>query len=142
MVPVISQNRWARWCKRKDLPVDSALFALETCCYGLGFCTHLGTILITNAKLIHHSYSWFDTYWAIFNLSSKRVSIPLANVRAIGRLKMNWSMRFVFGFPDAIFRVVTHDGDIHDFILQRRGDDFEQALLLLGLPVSDVTIVG
>ena len=161
---VISQSKWMRWCAARDLPVSTAHFALETCYYGLGFRMRPGTLLVTDSELIHYSYSWRDTLQAIFE-PSVRVPVPLASIREVRRLSLEFgfaSLREVrrprLGFwrrrprmlgatlplqkPNSAFRVVTHDEHAYDFVLQRRGDEFAQALRTRGLTIPDETVAA
>lgn len=136
MLPVVTQNKWLRWCAARQLSVSTAHFALETCYYGLGFRTRPGTLLLTESELIHHSYSWRDTLWAMFE-PSVGVSVSLADVREIERLRLGFGLRLLHAMPDSVFRAVTRDGRTHDFVLQRRGEEFVQALRSRGLTISD-----
>ncbi len=161
---VISQSKWMRWCAARELPVSTAHFALETCYYGLGFRMRPGTLLVTDSELIHYSYSWRDTLWAMFE-PSVRVPVPLASIREVRRLTLEIVfavMREVrrprLGFwrrlprilgvisalpkPYSAFRVVTHDGHAYDFLLQRRGDEFAQALRSRGLTIPDGAVAA
>lgn len=136
MVSVLTENKWLRWCAARQLPVTTAHFALETCYYGLGLRSRPGTLLVTETDLIHHSYSWRDTWWAIFE-PSIRISLPLATVRDVSRLRLSLGVRIIQCSPDSAFRVVTHDGHTHDFVLQRRGEEFVQALRSRGITIPD-----
>ena len=44
--------------------------------------------------------------------------------------------------PDSAFRVVTRDGRSHDFVFQRRDDEFVQALRSRSLTISDERRAG
>ena len=161
---VISQSKWMRWCAARELPVSTAHFALKTCYYGFGFRSRPGTLLVTDSELIHYSYSWRDTWWAMFE-PSVRVPVPLASIREVQRLTLEFgfaSLREVrrprLGFwrrrprmlgttlplqkPNSGFRVVTHDGHAYDLLLQRRGDEFAQALRSRGLAIPDETVAA
>jgi hypothetical protein len=161
---VISQSKWMRWCAARELPVSTAHFALETCYYGFGFRSRPGTLLVTDSELIHYSYSWRDTLWAMFE-PSVRVPVPLASIREVRRLTLEFvlvGMRAVprprLGFwlrlprilaptsplqkPNSAFRVVTHDGHAYDLLLQRRGDEFAQALRSRGLTIPDEAVAA
>jgi hypothetical protein len=136
MVQVVTESKWLRWCAARQLPVATAHFALETCYYGLGLRSRPGTILVTDSELIHHSYSWRDTLWAMFE-PSLSISCPLASVCEILRLRLSIGVRFLQAIPDSAFRVVMRDGHTHDFVLQRRGNEFVQALRSRGFTISD-----
>jgi len=125
-----------RWCAARQLPVTTAHFAIETCYYGLGLRSRPGTILVTDSELIHNSYSWRDTLWAMFEPSTS-VSIPFASVREVWRLRLGFGVRLLQAMPDSAFRVTTHDGHTHDLVLQRRGDEFVQVLRSRGFAISD-----
>jgi len=155
-----------RWCAARELPVSTAHFALETCYYGFGFRSRPGTLLVTDSELIHYSYSWRDTLWAMFE-PSVRVPVPLASILEVRRLTLEFvlaGMREVrrprLGFwrrllrrlglgatlplrkPNSAFRVVTHDGHAYDLLLQRRGDEFAQALRSRGLTIPDEIVAA
>jgi hypothetical protein len=161
---VISQSKWMRWCAARELPVSTARFALETCYYGFGFRSRPGTLLVTDSELIHYSYSWRDTLWAMFE-PSVRVPVPLASIREVQRLTLEfvlagmrevrrprlgcwrrllrvWDPTSPVRKPNSAFRVVTHDGHAYDFLLQRRGDEFAQALRSRGLAIPDEIVAA
>jgi hypothetical protein len=125
-----------RWCAARQLPVATAHFALETCYYGLGLRSRPGTVLVTDSELIHYSYSWRDTLWAMFEPSIS-ISVPFASVREVRRLRLGFGVRLIQAMPDSAFRVTTHDGHTHDLVLQRRGEEFVQALRSRGITISD-----
>jgi hypothetical protein len=112
--------------------VATAPFALETCYYGLGLRSRPGTLIVTDTELIHFSYSWRDTLWAILE-PSVCVAVPLASVREVLRLPVDIKLSFLQLFPNSVFRVVTHDGIAHDLVLQRNSEGFIKALSSNGL---------
>jgi hypothetical protein len=122
MQPVISEKRWARWCHSKQLPVDTARFAVATCYYGFGLHSRPGTLLVTATELIHHSYSWRDTLWAMFE-PSVRVSVRLADLREVRRVRIGFVLSLLQMGPDSAFRLVTNDEQNHELVLQERGDE-------------------
>lgn len=125
----------------KQLPVTTAHFALETCYYGLGLRARVGAILLTDSEIIHHSYAWHDTLWAILE-PSIRVSIPLGSLREVFKLRLTLGVRLMQMDPDSAFRVMTHEGHIHDLVLQRRGVEFVQALRSRGVTIPDESRVA
>jgi hypothetical protein len=136
MKSVISKREWLRWCGRQGLLVEGALFALETCYYGLGWRTRPGTLLLTETELIHHSYSWRDTFYAIFE-PSIRVVVRLSDVAQATMWKPSLGRRMFNSMPDAFFQLVTLRGEIHDLVLQRSGLAFCEALRKRGIAVDD-----
>src|SRR6185369_6678189 len=128
MVSVIEQSKWTRWCARHALPTADALFALETCYYGIGWRTRPGTLLLTDSELIHHSYSWRDTLYAIFE-PSIQIAVRLADISRVVPRRLSLGRRLFLSMPDACFQVVTRSGDTHDLVLQRCGTDFQDALV-------------
>jgi hypothetical protein len=136
MNPVIQQGKWLRWCERQALPVDGAPFALETCYYGLGWRTRPGTLLLTEAELIHHSYSWGDTFYAMFE-PSIRIVLRLSEIAHATIFHPNLGRRLFHSLPDAFLRIVTRRGEIHDLLLQRRAEEFFDALRRRGVSVND-----
>jgi hypothetical protein len=137
MIPVISQERWVRWCNEKHLPLARSLFALPTCYYGLGLRSRPGTLLVTDTELIHYSYSWLDTWWAIGE-PSVMVSIPFTSICEVRRLRMSAWTAILQLWPDAVFHVVTDEKVSqvrHEFLLQQRGAEFASAIRAMNLPV-------
>jgi len=135
MIPVISQQKWRRWCESKQLPVATADFALDTCYYGLSMRTRPGTLLLNESGVIHYSYSVWDTPFALFE-PSICVSIPLRTIGEVMGLKLGIFTRVLHGFPHSAFRIMTTERSAHDFVLQRNGQEFVDALLLRGLRVQ------
>lgn len=136
MVPVISERKWRKWCVTKGLPIDSAIFALETCYYRARMRSRPGTLLLTRSELIHYSYSWRESLWAVGE-PSIRVTIPLTEVVTIYAVAMRALIRVVQLAPDSMFRVATRTGTDHELILQRNGSKFRDALAALGLHCVD-----
>ena len=136
MVPVISVDKWEQWCSAKHLPVNMARFALDTCYYGLGLRSRPGTIIVLDSELIHYSYSWRDTAWAIFE-PSIHITIPLASISEVRQLRLGFWLKFLQASPESAFRLVTRDGAAHDFVLQRNTEEFVQALRALGFTITD-----
>jgi hypothetical protein len=136
MIRFLTEDQWLRWCAARQLPVATAYYALETCYYGLGLRSRPGTILVTNTQLIHHSYSWRDTWWAILE-PSLSIVVPLESVREARRLRLGIGVRLLQAMPDSAFRIVTLDGQAHDYVLQRRGEEFVQALRSRGVSILD-----
>lgn len=135
MVPVIKQSRWKKWCARHALSTTEALFALETCYYGFGWRTRPGTLLLTTSELIHQSYSWRDTFYAIFE-PSIRITVPRSDISRIVQCQFSLSRRLFLSMPDACFQVVTRDGVTHDLVMQRSGKEFLDALSQSGFTVE------
>ena len=135
MVPVISEQKWLEWCVDNQLPTKTARFVLDTCYYGLGLRTRPGTILITDSEIIHKSYSWQDTRWAIFE-PSVCITIPLSQVREIKQVTLGIFAKLLHAMPESIFEVTTQDEDKHAFVLQRDSNDFVQAVHSLGFKTS------
>jgi len=138
MVPILPADNWAKWWASKQLPVSAVRFALESCYYGFGIRSRPGTLVVTDTELIHHSYSWRDTWWAIFE-PSVRVSIPLNSVLEVRRLRMSLGLRLLQCNPDSAFRILSDDGKAHGIVLQRGGDDFADVLGSLGVAILDET---
>src|ERR1035437_2312894 len=136
MFPVIQQGKWLRWCKQQALSVESAVFALDTCYYGLGWRTRPGTLLLTETELIHHSYSWRDTFYAMFE-PSIRVVLPLSDIAQATIHKPRLGRRWLHSLPDAFLRIVTRRGEIHNLVLQRKGGEFLDALRRRGVLADD-----
>ena len=136
MKSVISKREWLRWCGRQALPVEGALFALETCYYGLGWRTRPGTLLLTETELIHCSYSWRDTFYAIFE-PSIRVVLRLSDVAQATLWKQSLGRRMFNSMPDAFFQLVMLHGEVHDLALQRSGLSFCEALRKRGIAMDD-----
>lgn len=139
MIPVISQWRWKRWCDAKQLPVATSIFSLATCYYGLNFHSRPGTLLVTETELVHYSYSWLDTFWAIGEPSLK-VSWSLASINEVRRLRLGFWKRLMQLWPESSFCVVTNDGTKHEFVLQQRGDQFAEALQSRGVSIVNEMI--
>ncbi|TLD70265.1 hypothetical protein FEM03_13855 [Phragmitibacter flavus] len=135
MLPVINQSKWPVWCAKKALPMQEASFALETCYYGAGWRTRPGTLLLTDKELIHHSYSWRDTHYAMFE-PSLRVTIPMIDVAHVAPLRLKFGWRLLHGNPQSCFRMFMQDGTHHDLLLQRSGEEFRSSLSSRGIPIE------
>lgn len=136
MVSVIPETQWKEFCARKCLPIDSALFVLETCYYGFGWRTRPGTLVVTDAALVHHSYCWKETEWAVFE-PSLRIEVPLASISRVVRRQLSLGRRLLLGNPESCFTVETRDGGIHNLVLQKRGKEFCGALCKVGVTLED-----
>ncbi|MEK7951027.1 hypothetical protein [Luteolibacter soli] len=128
MKSVISESRWKAFCVRRELPLEQAGFAIATCYYGIGFNTRPGTLLLTSDAIIHHSYSWRDTWYAIFEPSIP-VVIPLSDIDFIVERHYGFWRRAHLAHPDACFEVVTSAKESHHLVLQRGGIEFRAALV-------------
>jgi len=136
MVRVITERKWKEWCHDKGLMIDSAIFALETCYYGSGLRSRPGALLLTRSELIHHSYSWRDTLWAVGE-PSIRVTIPLAAISRVTARAMGLFLRVYQLGPDSMFRIIERSGKGHDLLLQRKGAEFSAELAALGVQCAD-----
>jgi hypothetical protein len=136
MVPVISKRQWTRWCACEHLPVGDATFALDTCYYGTGLRSRPGTLLLTSSVLIHSSYSWHQTLWAIGE-SNLRVEVRLSDIISVQKCRFSSWLRLIQLCPDSHFRVVERSGQVHDLVLQRDGKDFAAALTSVGIEPTD-----
>ena len=105
MQSVISEKRLARWCHSKQLQVDTARFAVATCYYGFGLRSRPGTLLVTDAELIHH----FEP--------SVRVWVQLADLREVQRVRIGFVLSLLQLGPDSAFRLVTKDEQNHELVL-------------------------
>jgi hypothetical protein len=139
MLPVISDNKWKRFCTRRELPLDQAAFATATCYYGIGFRTRPGTLMLTQSEIIHYSYSWRDTHFAMFEPSIP-VRIPLSEINHIVQRHFGFWHRTHLAQPDACFEVFTRAGEGHHLVLQRDGDDFMTALTEAGITFHDENV--
>lgn len=139
MVRVISENRWRRWCSAKQLPIDDAIFALETCSYGSTMRSRTGTLILTKTALIHQSYTLRDTLWGMFQPSAK-ITVALDDIIQVRQCKIPFLLRFKQAWPDAHFRVIERGGAIHDFLLHRNRKEFRGALLGVGCQIIDETM--
>ncbi len=135
MVPVISEQKWLEWCVDNHLPTKTAHFVLDTCYYGLGLRTRPGTVLVTDCEIIHKSYSWRNTPWAMFE-PAVCVTISLSHVREIRELTLGGISKFLHAIPESVFEVTTQDGDKHAFVLQRSSEEFRHAVHSLGFATS------
>jgi hypothetical protein len=136
MVPVISKRRWTQWCACEHLPVADAAFALDTCYYGVGLHSRPGTLLLNLSVLIHSSYSWHQTLWALGE-SRLRVEIQLSDIVNVQRYRISPWLRLIQLYPDSHFRVVERSGQVHNLVLQRAGRDFAAALTSIGIELTD-----
>jgi hypothetical protein len=116
--------------------MEGAIFALETCYYGLGWRTRPGTLVVTDTEVIHQSYSWRDTFYAVFEPSA-RVALRLADIAHATLRRPSVARRLFHSLPDAFVRVVTRRGEVHDLILQRSGSEFCEALRRRGVSLAD-----
>ncbi len=135
MVPVIQQNKWLNWCQARQLDVAQARFALETCYYGVDLRSRPGTLLVSGTHIIHFSYSIRDTWWAMFEKSTK-VEMPLQRVSVVRQSELSAFLNAVQFDPDAYFQIEMDDKTIHHLILQREGSKFVEAVSALGVRVE------
>jgi hypothetical protein len=132
MVPVIHKDKWLQWCGRQGLAVEGARFALETCYYGFGWRTRPGTLLVTESHLIHHSYSWRDTCYAMFE-PSLRIEIRLNEIEFAEQLQKSLCFRLFHSMPNGFFKVVERNGCAHELVLHRSTAQFRDVLKSQGL---------
>lgn len=132
MVNVIRDSEWKAWCLAKGICIESALFSLPTCYYGIGFRARPGALIVTEEEIIHYSYSWQETSWAAFE-PSLRLGFGLSDLVTVDRYPLSIWRRLLMTAPDSCFRVVTSDTSDHYFCLQQRGNEFSAILDGIGV---------
>ena len=132
MLNVIRNSVWKAWCSTEGICIESALFSLPTCYYGIGFRARPGALIVTDSEIIHYSYSWRETSWAAFE-PGIRLSFPLSDLVSVERYPLSFWRRLLMTAPDACFRVVTSDTSEHYLCLQQRGDEFSALLDRIGV---------
>lgn len=132
MFNVIRDPVWKAWCATKNICIESALFSLPTCYYGIGLRARPGALIVTDSEMIHHSYSSRETSWAAFE-PSLRLSFVLSDLASVDRYPLSIWRRILMVDPDGCFRVVTSDNSVHYLCLQQRGDEFAAILDRLGV---------
>ncbi len=130
MYRVIRRQRYERWCQKHGLNLAAALFEIETAYINLKIRSRPGALILFERDLVHFSYSWTDTLWAIFEPSIK-VTIPIGEIAAFKRETLSTSWNAAFMDPESAFSIRTTGGDTHTLILQRDGNSFERALSTL-----------
>ena len=116
--------------------MGDADFALETCYYGSGLHSRPGTLLLTPSVLIHSSYSWRQTLWAIGE-PRIRIEVQLSDVVEVRRCPLSALLGLVQLCPESHFRVLERGGRVHDLILQRGSSDFTAALTKHKIRLTD-----
>lgn len=127
MHPVLWKKRWIQWCVRNKVDLSTADFALDTCYLGSGLRTRPGTLLVTQDSIIHHSYSWTDTLFALFEPVLK-VKMAFADVKQVRKHKVSKKLALYQLFPEAHYTVVLQNNSTVDLVLQRDAQAFEAVL--------------
>lgn len=135
MFSVIAGDKWLRWCQERQLDIGAARFAIETCYYGDGLRSRPGTLLINDSHIIHFSYSFWDTIWAMFEPSIE-ITIPILQVKVVRRSQLSPLINMLHIQPVAYFQVEMADSVTHHLILQRESTEFVEALSTLGICVE------
>ena len=135
MVPVISQTKWRAWCVTKEISLDSSIFALETCYFGFGFRSRPGSFTVTSEEILFWSYSPKVTMWAIFEQSIV-TRIPISEVKEIVPYRLSRWQQSLHAYPNIAFQVFSHGGEVYNFMLQREGSKFAEAIRQLGIQNS------
>ena len=135
MVRVIRRKHWLRWCSRKGIDLDAAFFSLDTCYYGVSLRSRPGTLAVLPDRILHFSYSVWDTLWAIGE-SSIKIDIPLADIASICKQRLSLWLRIAQLGPDSHIRIQMIDNTIHDLFLQRDSTAFADVLRSLGHQVT------
>lgn len=128
MFRVIGAKRYKRWCAARSLDIASASFQIETCYYGRGIRARPGVLLVSSGSITHHSYRWFDTFWAVGE-PSVRVDIAAAEISSFRRERLSLPWRFMYLGTKEAFVVKMLDGKDHFLVLHRGADEFETAVL-------------
>lgn len=140
MIPVISNERWLVWCATHEFSLEDSVFALETCYYGFGIRSRAGTVKLTAESLIHVSYSWKESIWAMGE-QMKVIEIETREIRGVKRVRLNWWQKFIHLYPESAFVVMLVNGDRHELTLQRDSQRFFAAIESLGVSVSEESSV-
>ncbi|MBI1335219.1 MAG: hypothetical protein GC165_20330 [Armatimonadetes bacterium] len=136
MFKVITDKKWKKFCEAKSLPVDDAKFVLDTCYLGLTLRSRPGTLIVTEKELIHYSYSFTDTIFAIFEPSEK-VTIPFADIAYVKKKTLSGRQNVFHGYPSAVYQVLTNQGESYDLLFQQRGDEFLTEIRQISVPIAD-----
>lgn len=141
MLQVISTGRWKRWCRQVGLDVDAAPFATHTCYLGRGVRTRPGTLVVTDGEVIHPSYSWRETPFALFEpsvcVSIRLDAIGSAHIKRIGFLE-----GMVHGSPQCLIQLLTQQGERLDLFLHESCPKFLEALEAAGVEVREPGTAG
>lgn len=141
MVQVISTARWEQWCKRVSLDVQQARFASHTCYLGRGLRTRPGTLVVTDAEVIHHSYSWRETLYALFE-PSVRVTIPLDAIESVRIGRIGFWESTAYGRPQAFIQLRAKNGEAFSLFLYRSAPEFLEVLAEAGLDPGEPKNAG
>lgn len=123
---VITDIAFMTWCEKHGYDLDSAYFYAQTCYMGRTIRSRPGALFLFQNELIHHSYGWKDTWWAVFE-PSVQVRLPVETISEIKRSQLSVIWSTMFMTPESAFTVTTTDARVDWLMLYRGGAEFERA---------------